>query len=208
MHSIQNKLLSLLRDQGSVPLKYREIGRRIGEKYPQTVKHHIESLLSSNLIVQANGFLKLSKTENINGNFLNLPFFGLASCGPATALVEDMAEGYIRISKNFLPGNNISDFYLIRATGNSMNRAKIGKGSVPIEDGDFVVVDNSYRAPLNGDYVLSIIDEAANIKKYTKDEQHAQVKLLSESTDDYFPIILHESDDFYVMGKVVEVIKS
>ena len=37
----KKSFLQLLKDQGSIPLKYREIGRRIGEKYPQTVKHHI-----------------------------------------------------------------------------------------------------------------------------------------------------------------------
>ena len=100
MDSIQDKLLILLREQGSAPLKYRELGRRIGEKYPQTVKYHIEILKKRNLIKEQNGFLVLNNKDTSDKKFATIPFYGIANCGPANAFADDKIEGYIKISRN------------------------------------------------------------------------------------------------------------
>lgn len=207
MHPIQNKILALLRDQGSIPLKYREIGRRIGEKYPQTVKHHIEALLENDLIVNVNASLKLNSTDISGSDFLNLPFYGLANCGPALNFAEDQADGFIKISRKILP-KPAESLFIIRASGNSMNQSKIGSLQQNIEDGDFVIVDSQKKDPKDGDYIVSVIDNCANIKKFRYDPVSHQVHLLSESSDEYFPIILHESDNFHIIGQVIEVLKT
>jgi len=85
-----------------------------------------------------------------------------------------------------------------------MNEADI-KGN-EIEDGDYVVVDGDQKNPNPGDYVLSIIDNAANIKKYTRN-QDGNIVLLSESKEHYSPIYISEDDQFMINGKVVQVIK-
>ncbi len=207
MSSVQNKLLALLRDQGSVPLKYREIGRRIGEQYPQTVKHHIEILKNKQLIHEKNGLLVLNKKDLTSENFFNLPFYGIANCGPATAFAEDRIEGFIKISKNAFPKGNIKDFYLIQASGNSMNQAQVGQGKKNIEDGDIVIVNAKNQNPQNGDYVVSIIEGCANIKKFSYNPNDKQVVLISESTDKYFPIVLHENDNLNIAGKIIDILK-
>ena len=207
MLSVQDKLLTLLRDQGAVPLKYREIGRRIGERYPQTVKHHIEILKQANLIVEKNDLLVLNKRKTTSDGFLNLPFYGIANCGPATTFADNKIEGYIKISKNALPKGNAKNFFLIRASGNSMNQAQIGPNKKNIDDGDIVIVNSKEQSPQNGDYIVSIIDGCANIKKFNYNPHDNQVILLSESTDKYFPIVLHEKDNLVIAGKVVEILK-
>ncbi len=207
MSSVQNKLLALLRDQGSVPLKYREIGRRIGEQYPQTVKHHIEILKNKQLIHEKNGLLVLNKKDLTSEDFFNLPFYGIANCGPATAFAEDRIEGFIKISKNAFPKGNIKDFYLIQASGNSMNQAQVGQGKKNIEDGDIVIVNAKNQNPQNGDYVVSIIEGCANIKKFSYNPNDKQVVLISESTDKYFPIVLHENDNLNIAGKIIDILK-
>lgn len=207
MPSVQDKLLTLLQDQGSIPLKYREIGRRIGEKYPQTVKHHIEILKKKHLIQEQNGFLTRGKKDVTSKNFLNLPFYGIANCGPAMAFADDRIEGYIKISRNALPKNHIKDLYLIRASGNSMNQAEVGPNKKNIEDGDIIIVNAKEQNPANGDYVIPVIDGCANIKKFSYNPDDNQVILVSESTDKYFPIVLHETDDLSIAGKVVDVLK-
>lgn len=206
MHPIQQSILVLLKDQGSTPLKYREIGRKIGQKYPQTVKHHIEALLKKNLIQNQNGFLKLTETQKNSSGFISIPFYGVANCGPATCFAEDKIQGFIKISTNILPQKNLNDLYLIRASGNSMNEAEVGPKGKNIEDGDFVIVDAKNNIPKDGDYILSVIDECANIKRFHKNEN--QISLLADSSDNYYPIILDEADNFHVMGKIVDVIKS
>lgn len=207
LHPIQKKIINILKDQGSVPHRYREIGRRIGEKYPQTVKYHISKLLDSNLVVIQNDNLLLNKQDTENINFATLPYYGLVTCGPASVFAEDKIHGYIKISKNLLPKMRIEDFFLVKATGNSMNMAKIGPQKKTIEDGDLVIVNPKDKDIKNGDYVLSVIEDFANIKKFTFIKNTSQAALTSESTDNYLPIILHKEDTFFVAGKVVDVIK-
>lgn len=206
MHTIQEKILKLLNDQGSTSLRYREIGRKIGEKYPQTVKHHIERLKDQDLISIQNGFMKLVEVNNLS-LFHTLPFYGLANCGAATIFAENRIKGFIKISKSIFPNKDWKQYFIIQASGNSMDQATIGSQKLSISDGDFVIIDSKQKAPKNGDYILSVIDDCANIKKFNFDSESQQIKLLSESSDEYFPIILHESDHFDVMGTVVNVIK-
>ena len=207
MSSVQNKLLALLRDQGALPLRYRELGRRIGEQYTQTVKHHIEVLKKKQLIQEKNGLLVLNKKDLNSDEFLNLPFYGIAKAGPATAFADDRIEGYIKISRNALPKGNIKNFFLIQASGNSMNQAEVEPNKKSIEDGDIVIINAKEQTPQNGDYVVSIIDGCANIKKFSYNPHDNQVVLISESSDKYFPIVLHETDDLNIAGKVVDVLK-
>ena len=86
-----------------------------------------------------------------------------------------------------------------------MNKARVGEQV--IENGDFVVIDSAERIPKEGDIILSVIDGAANIKRYHEDKANDQVVLTSDSTEDFAPIHLHKSDNFLVNGKVVQIIK-
>jgi SOS-response transcriptional repressor LexA len=78
-----------------------------------------------------------------------------------------------------------------------------------IEEGDFAIIDPDNRSPDPGDYVLSVINGCANIKRFYIDKEHGQLLLLSESSENQPPIRLHEDDnlEFFINGKVVTVIK-
>lgn len=78
-----------------------------------------------------------------------------------------------------------------------------------IEDGDYVIIDSQARRPPNGAYVLSIINGAANIKKFVQDERHRHIALIAESTQEFAPIYIHAEDDsdYCVNGTVVAVMK-
>ncbi len=86
-----------------------------------------------------------------------------------------------------------------------MNKSNIN--GMSIEDGDYLIIDSDYRSPRNGDIVLSVIDDMANIKKYVFDEENNQIVLVSQSTKDIPPIYIHEDDSFMINGKVIQVIK-
>ena len=86
-----------------------------------------------------------------------------------------------------------------------MNNANINRKN--IEDGDFVIVDAEQKSPEPGQYIVSIIDEMANIKKFVPDPQNKRIVLKSESTKEYLPIFIHENDNYHVSGKVIDVIK-
>lgn len=135
--------------------------------------------------------------------FISVPLVGSANCGPALLLAEENIEGYLTVKKDLLP--RASGIFALRASGNSLNRAKIkGKN---IENGDMVLINSEDRNIRDGDYVLSIISGAANLKKYKFDHKNHQIVLLSESTENFKPIIIMPGDDFAINGKVVGVIK-
>ncbi len=204
----------------------KEIGKHIGVNSPATVHQHLSTL-------EGKGFLSREKSqprsitvlapweqgsftgqkpeliESPYGNTvgldsISLPIVGSANCGPADILAEENIEGYLKVSKSLL--NRRDGLFVVRASGNSMNKADFfGK---TIENGDFVIIDSLDRNAKHGDYVLSIIDGCANLKKFIID-RNGQKLLVSESKSkkDYKPIFLHDADDFMINGKIISVIK-
>ena len=208
MHSIQRKLLELVSDCNLGALSLREIGRRIGEQFPQKIKHHLIRLEQKGLITidrEKKIINRVGKNDNLNSKILSIPILGLANCGPATSFAVENIEGYLRISSSLLKKKD--KLFCVRATGDSMNIANIDGKS--IEDGDFVIIDTSEKKPRNGDYVLSVIDGYANIKRFAHDKINDCLVLLSESTRDYPPIFIdkNENSDYIINGKIIKVIK-
>jgi repressor LexA len=139
----------------------------------------------------------------------SIPLVGSANCGPAMELAQENIQKYLKITQTSLKRSKPDGLIAVRAVGESLNKADIRGEN--IEDGDYVVVDCKQQ-PSNGDYVLSIIDGAANFKKFFKDDSKNEIRLVSESTQEIPPIILHESDinssGYMVNGVVVRVIKN
>ncbi len=207
MHPTQEKLLKVIDDKNIGGFTLRQIGELIGESLPQKIKHHLSQLERKGFILfdRKNKKIKrISNKANTDGIFISIPIVGAANCGPATIYADQNIEGYLRISKRLAPHKK--SVFALRAEGNSLNKANIeGKN---IESGDFVIVDSGDTSPHDGDYILSIIDGLANIKKYRLDKNNSRIALLSESTQEYSPIFIHENDDFKINGKVVDVIKN
>jgi repressor LexA len=207
MHEIQKNLLSLSRNTNLGDKSLREIGGLIGVNHPQKISHHLMQLEKKGFIVidRSNGIIKnVNSDDTREYSFINVPIVGSANCGPAQLLAEENLEGHLKISRSMAPSGNI---FAIRAQGDSMNKARINGKS--IDDGDFVIVDKDRMAPHHGDYVLSIVDDAANIKRFHHDHSTGQLALISESTYKYPPIYIHEddTDSFMINGTVVDVIK-
>lgn len=207
MHIIQHKILSLAHEKDLSPYTLRQIGHLVGEAHPQKVSHHLTQLYKKNLLRRdkRSGKIEVVRPGTIQtAGFLSLPIVGAANCGPAAIFAEQNIEGFLRISERLVskkPG-----LFVIRAIGNSMNRANI-KGN-NIEEGDYVVINSKADTPKDGDYVLSIIDDVGNIKKYKRDRKNNQIVLMSESAQEYPPIFIHPDDKFIVNGKVEQIIKN
>ena len=92
----------------------------------------------------------------------------------------------------------------IRASGNSMNKANIKNKN--IDDGDYVIVNCKIK-PKNGDYVLAIIDDCANIKRLSINLKDKIISLISESTENHPTIFIHKDDYFMINGVVKYVMK-
>jgi repressor LexA len=206
MHHIQEKILQLVDSRDVSGMTLRSIGEKIGEKFPQKIKHHILQLEKRGLIKVDKTTKSIARTKIVNSpstNILSIPIVGSANCGPANIFATDNIEGYVKISKNIL--KKCKNVFAIRAQGLSMNKAQVdGK---TIEDGDYLIIDPEKTAPKNNDIVLSVIDEMANIKRFIWDELNNQVVLASESTQNIPPIFIHENDSFMINGTVIQVIK-
>lgn len=208
MHPIQKKIMDLAQQKDIGSMTLREIGTSIGEPHPQKIKHHISQLIKKGLIKsdkKSNKLEVVQSGERDSGDFIFIPIMGSANCGEATMVAEENIEGMLTVSKSILSYKN--SLMAIKAVGNSMNRANVQ--GCAIEDGDYAIVDCERKSPANGDYVLSIIDGLANIKRFIMDNEHNQVVLISESTQDYPPIYIHNDDysSYMVNGTVIKVIK-
>jgi SOS regulatory protein LexA len=204
MHILQEKLLNQARTENLSGMTLREIGNRVGERSAQKIKHHLTQLSKRGFISYkpSEREIKIIKGVSKEG-FVSLPVVGSANCGPADIFADKNVQGYLKVSKKLVPrGDNL---FVLRASGNSMNKAEIkGKN---IEDGDFVIVDSIQKSPENGQYVVSVIDDVANIKKIIFDPKNKRIVLESKSTKDYLPIFIHEDDKYEISGRVVDVIK-
>jgi SOS-response transcriptional repressor LexA len=207
MHVLQRRLLDLASSNNLGGMTLREIGILIAEVHPQKIKHHLQQLEQKGLIEidrENNVIRRVDPNANRSSTLLVVPILGAADCGSAAVFADENIQGYLRVSDRVVrrkPG-----LFAVKAIGSSMNQANIeGK---TIEDGDYVIIDSECRNPNSTDYVLSVIDGACNIKKFILDEVNHQVVLLSESSQNYPPIVIHpEESQYFVNGKVVQVIK-
>lgn len=211
MNENQEKIIDLAKKKDISKMNFREIGRELGIPNPQTVIYHLEQLKKKGLL-----YLDTHKKQRVAkpkafvvDSFFNIPIVGAANCGPAAQLAQEDITGYLKISPRSLQKSKPEGLIAVRAVGDSLNKADINGDS--IENGDYVIVDSKQR-PINGNYVLSVIDGMANFKKFFKDDKKQEIRLVSESTKDFPPIIMHKDDletsGYLLNGVVVRVIKN
>lgn len=209
MHPTQKKLLELLSEDKLANTTLRQLGILAGVKHPQNVKHHLVQLEKKGFIrydQKSEKFAPVKRlAESIEG-LISLPIFGTADCGVATHFADDYVEGYLKVSRKLL--TKTRNIFILEASGDSMNKARVNNEK-SIENGDYVVVDSDYKQPVNGDYIVSIVDGLANIKRFIEDRQNGQIVLMPESTKSYPPIFIatDEMDSYTLCGKVIQVIK-
>lgn len=219
MHPIQEKLLKLSQMRDLSKLSYREIGRHLADSndvyarvHPQTVKYHIDQLIEAGLLNAKQRPTKRvdSATTGINANpvvLIRIPIVGSANCGPADIFADEKIEGYINVSPTKLRSKNYNELFALRAVGESMNTSNVN--GQPINDGDYVIVDATRTTPKEGERVVIVHNDMANIKRIAFDEEEQLVVLRSESTVDYSPIYVDPNDnwDGLISGTVIQVIK-
>lgn len=212
MNKYQQKLYQLAQTNDLSKFSLRHIARLIGaDNRPQIVKHHLIQLGKGGLL-QVNldeGIIRPVKRgynlSLIDSPLYSIPIVGAANCGPANVFAEQRIEGYLKVSTKMIPRRK-HELYVLVADGPSMNQAEVSQGKT-IGDGDFVVVDSSYKSPKDRDIVVAVIDGMATIKRYREDKENSQIVLESDSSEKFLPIFVHEGDDFVISGKVVGVIK-
>jgi len=191
----------------------REIQEHLDIDSVSTAHYHISNLEKAGYLekgehqarsIDIHDYKIADTPKNKVETFFSVPLYGMANAGPATIFAEENLCGHVKIPNKL--GIESDNLFALQVDGDSMNNANINGNK--LEHGDFALIDPEYKNPRNGDYVLSIIDNCANLKKFERDKKTRGVKLVSESTKNiYKPIYISSEDDFMVNGKIIDVIK-
>jgi SOS-response transcriptional repressor LexA len=213
MHEIQQKLVSLSADKDITSMKLAELARLVEVSSLQKVKHHREQVIKKGLVKVPANPKTITELRNYlaNGmNIVSIPILGSANAGPAMIYADGEVTGYLKVSSSLLPTNYKSaELFALKVVGDSMNRSNIDGQSA--ENGDYVIADARQPfTPKTGDYIVSLIDGKANLKKFVNDTKNRQIGLMSESSGDFPPIIIGENDgtDYLAQAKILRVVKT
>jgi SOS-response transcriptional repressor LexA len=211
MHPIQEKLIQLSADHDIPSMKLADLARLVGVSSLQKTKHHREHLIKKGLLSapEQSKVTRVLKNYLVDADLISIPVLGAANAGPASIFADGTVKGYLRVSSTLLPNTYKSaKLFALKVIGDSMNRARINGQSA--DEGDYIVADAKTFTPKTGDYIVSLIDGKANIKKFVDDSANRQIALISESLNDYPPIIIGEDDgtDYLAQAKILCVVKS
>jgi len=173
----------------------REINEVTGGKSPRSASIILDRLEKDGFIKRQNGKIISIAFEKPNSvSTINIPLVGAVPCG-APMLAEQNIETYIPVSTALAKKG--SNYFLLRATGDSMNLAGIN-------DKDILLVRQQETAD-NGEKVVALINEEATVKFFEKNND--VVILRPRSTNPiHKPIIL--TDNCKIQGVVVAVLPS
>ena len=123
---------------------------------------------------------------------IEVPVVGKISCGSPVLAEENIEETIPVSTKLAAPPYK---YYMLRAKGDSMNRAGIN-------DNDLVLIRQQNNAR-NGDNVVALINDEATIKEFNSNG-HTVVLKPRSTNNEHKPIIL--TNDLMIQGVVVSTI--
>ena len=157
---------------------------------PATVSRYL-SRMREDGIIDYSGHRNIVTKRNSATQTNALPVLGSVSCG-IPKFAEENIEEYVKLPVSLF---GKGDFFLLRASGNSM----IETG---IDSGDLVLVRRQdYAAP--GQIVVALMEEEATLKRYYPEPQNGYIRLHPENKDMVDIIV----DSCLIQGVAVHVIK-
>ena len=157
---------------------------------PATVSRYL-SRMREDGIIDYSGHRNIVTKRNSATETNAVPVLGSVSCG-IPKFAEENIEEYVKLPVSLF---GKGDFFLLRASGNSMIEAGI-------DNGDLVLVRRQdYAAP--GQIVVALMEEEATLKRYYPEPQNGYIRLHPENKD-LDDIIV---DHCLIQGVAVHVIK-
>ena len=157
---------------------------------PATVSRYL-SRMREDGIIDYSGHRNIVTKRNSATETNAVPVLGSVSCG-IPKFAEENIEEYVKLPVSLF---GKGDFFLLRASGNSM----IETG---IDSGDLVLVRRQdYAAP--GQIVVALMEEEATMKRYYPEPQNGYIRLHPENKDMVDIIV----DSCLIQGVAVHVIK-
>lgn len=187
---ILNYLVDYLKENTYQP-SIREIGKKFGIKSTKTVSEHLQALADKGYIERD---ASRSRGVKILGMDLapavtHVPFYGKIAAG-RPALLREHVSGTFELDRK-LAGS--ADAFFLQVKGDSME----GMG---ILDGDLVLVEPGDTDEVqNGEIIAARLGGEGTVKRYFA--RDGQV-VLEPANPGYAPILVHEYDDFTILGRV------
>jgi repressor LexA len=189
---IRNKLIH----EGRKPT-LREINEVTNGKSPRSASIVIERLIKKGFLKRVGVNLRLIESASVNPTSIetvDVPLVGTVTCGLPILAIENI-ETTIPVSTNL--ARRGSKYFLLRASGNSMNEAGINNGNI--------LLIRQQNTANKGDKVVVLINDEATVKIFDRTE--SAVILRPKSSDTSFkPIII--TDNFHIQGVVIAVLPS
>lgn len=210
---LQTDILLLAQTRDLSSMTYREIAMLVSASHPYSIQQAVTRLIQKGKLVKNLKTGAVIASDTTYGSvgpkpLLNVPVLGRVSCGPALELAYDEPAGFITISPTAARIREPKNTYALIAVGDSMSSARINGKNV--EDGDYVIVQKSaWGSATEGDYVISRFNGLNNLKKLRIDGANHRVILISETNDEYPPIIIDAQDmDYYAIeGIAIDIVK-
>ncbi|OJW53838.1 MAG: repressor LexA [Sphingobacteriales bacterium 50-39] len=173
----------------------REINAVTGGRSPRSASLVIDRLIRMGLLRKTGKTLKLAETPSLNTtsiSTISIPLVGSVACG-LPILARENIETFIPVSTAIAKKG--SQYFLLRACGDSMNEAGIN-------DGDILLVRQQNYAD-NGRKVVALIDDEATVKILDR-RQNVVILRPKSSNSKHKPIIVTE--DCQIQGEVISVL--
>jgi len=187
---IYNYLVDYLKENTYQP-SIREIGKRFGIKSTKTVSEHLQALADKGHIERDASRSRGVRIVGMNlfPSVLSAPLYGKIAAGTPALMRDNVRDSY-ELDRKLVTS---ADGFLLEVKGDSMVDAGI-------DDGDLVIVepvpDDDVR---NGEIVAARIDGEGTIKRYFAKDGKI---ILEPANSNYPPILVHEHEDFTVLGRV------
>jgi repressor LexA len=171
----------------------REIGKKFGIKSTKTVSEYLQSLAEKGYIEREASRSRGVKIVGLQlhepAPSVSVPLYGKVAAGQP-ALVRSSASEEFSVDPRL--GGSPEAFFL-EVAGDSME----GLG---ILEGDLALVEPVAEEDLeNGDVVAARLGGEATVKRYFAREGKV---VLEPANTDFAPMLVHEYDDFAVLGRV------
>jgi repressor LexA len=176
----------------------REINEVTGSKSPRSGTLVINRLIKAGLVRKFGRKVRLSNKAALFGqpsvSTIDVPLVGLVACG-SPILAEENIEAHIPVSTALArPGSN---YFLLRAEGDSMNKAGIEAGSI--------LLVRQQSVADNGDRVIALINDEVTVKVFERANDAVILRPKSTSAK-HKPIVLTENCQ--IQGVVVAALPS
>jgi len=172
----------------------KEINKITGGQSPRSASLVVDRLVKARLIKRAGRgeIILLNENHDNSVSTREIPLIGNVSCG-GPSYAEQNIQDYLSISTNIAKTG--FNYFLLRATGDSMNKAGINSG-------DLLLVREQSTAE-NGEKIVALIDDEATVKFFEKKDNYIVLRP-SSTNKNHKPIVLTENCQ--IQGVVQEVL--